>query len=455
MPPKLNPALAEVWRPPARNRVIYGGRASSKSWDAAGMAIYIAQACRVRVLCTRHFQNKIADSVYTLLKTTIDRFGLGHAFTVLDNAIRCDATGSEFVFYGRARNLDEIKSLEGIDIHWAEEAHMMTREQWDIIDPTLRGEASQHWVVFNPRLVTDFVWRFFVLDPPPRTVVRKINYDENPYLSDNMRQVIEHMRATDYEHYRHIYEGEPLADDDKAIIQRSWLLAAVDAHKALGITPSGVRRIGYDVADDGGDANATVTAHGCLAYAVDEWHAVEDELLQSCSRVYDKARGEQARIYYDNIGVGAGAGAKFAELNRASGARVRHDGFGAGNGVERPDDEDEKGTRNRDNFANLKAQAWYVLAARLRDTYAAVTRGQHIDPARLVSISSEIPEALRLRLFDELAAPHRKYDAAGRKIVESKADMAKRGVKSPNMADAFVMAYSPLIEQAIDYGALL
>ena len=74
--PTLNPALRDFWRAPARNRILYGGRDSSKSWDAAGFAIYLAQEPRLklRILCTRQFQNKIEESVYTLLKIQIARF---------------------------------------------------------------------------------------------------------------------------------------------------------------------------------------------------------------------------------------------------------------------------------------------------------------------------------------------------------------------------------------------
>lgn len=148
--PTLNPVLRPFWLAPARNRVLYGGRSSSKSWDAAGFAIFLAQRCKLRILCTRQFQNKIEESVYSLLKIQINRFGLSHQFTILKNKIIHNITGTEFIFYGLWRSIDEIKSLEGVDIHWAEEAHLLSEEQWKIIDPTIRKEGSQHWIIFNP-----------------------------------------------------------------------------------------------------------------------------------------------------------------------------------------------------------------------------------------------------------------------------------------------------------------
>ena len=84
--PSLNPALKDFWPKPARNRVLYGGRSSSKSWDAAGVAIFLAFNMKLKFMCTRQFQNRIDDSVYTLLKIQIERFGLRSHFRILDNS---------------------------------------------------------------------------------------------------------------------------------------------------------------------------------------------------------------------------------------------------------------------------------------------------------------------------------------------------------------------------------
>ena len=128
--PTLNPALRSFWTAPARGRVLYGGRSSSKSWDAAGFAIFLASTLKVRFCCARQFQNKIAESVYTVLKLQIERFGLAAEFDITDRSIVHKTTGSEFIFYGLARNLQEIRSLEDVDVLWIEEAHFLTKEQW-------------------------------------------------------------------------------------------------------------------------------------------------------------------------------------------------------------------------------------------------------------------------------------------------------------------------------------
>lgn len=443
--PTLNPALREFWTTPARNRVLYGGRSSSKSWDAAGFAVFLAANYSVRFLCARQFQNRISESVHTLLKLQIARFGLSHEFQVTQTAIRHVKTGSEFLFYGLWRHIDEIKSLESIDICWIEEAHNLTNAQWEVLEPTLRGEGSQFWIIFNPRLASDFVYRRFVTQTPPRTVRRRINYDENPFLSRTIRNVIDAKRIENAEDYAHVYLGEPREDDDTVIIRRAWVRAAIDAHRRLGLEALGARRVGFDVADSGGDLNAAVVVDGFLCVGVDEWKAAEDELLKSAGRVHGLAREHNAAIDYDSIGVGAFAGAHFQALNAELGAAVAWCGFNAGSGVVNPeariDVRDPQSKRNKDFYANLKAQAWWSVAARFRNTFNYVERGVVCAPDEMIAIDSGVPHLDRL--IDELCTPRRDFDAAGRAKVESKKDLARRDVPSPNLADAFVMAFAP------------
>lgn len=439
----LNPALKEFWLEPARNKVLYGGRASSKSWDAAGFAIYLADNYKLRFLCARQFQNKIAESVYTLLKIQIERFGLQSRFDIQRDKIINRFTGSEFMFYGLWRHIDEVKSLEGIDVCWLEEAHNITQAQWEILEPTIRKEHSQFWIVFNPRLSTDFVWRRFVASPPPNTVVRHINYPENPFLSQTMIDLIAAAKDEDYDDYEHIYLGVPRDDDDSVVIKRSWIMAAIDAHKQLGFEASGSRRIGFDIADDGGDLCANVFAHGSVVSWSHEWKGQEDELLKSCSMTYMEARTREAEIIYDSIGVGASAGSKFSELNTEHPKlkKITYSKFNAGGAVFQPDGNYQPGIKNKDMFSNIKAQAWWLVADRFRNTYNAIHKGKQFSDDELISISSDCPNLEKL--IDELATPKRDYDNNGRVKVESKKDMAKRDIPSPNLADAFIMAFAP------------
>lgn len=444
----LNPVLEDFWMEPARNKVLYGGRFSSKSWDAAGFSIFLADNYKLRILCARQFQNKIEESVYSLLKVQIERFGLRDRFRVLNNKIENIHTGSEFLFYGLWRNIDEIKSLEGVDICWLEEAHNVSKEQWEVLEPTIRKEHSQFWIIFNPKLTTDFVYRRFVTNPPPNTVVRKINYPDNPFLSNTALGVAAAAKDEDEENYNHIYLGQPREDDDDVIIKRSWVMASIDAHKQLGFEPQGTRKLGFDVADSGDDKCANVEAYGSVILYAEEWKAGEDEILLSCTKTYDKAMENQSHIIYDCIGVGATAGAKFGELNDIRRLYLKYSKFSASSAVWQPEAMyNRTQVSNRDMFANLKAQSWWLLADRFRNTYNAIKRGQKFSPDELISISADCPHLEKI--IDELVAPKQQRTADGKFKVESKDDMKKRGIPSPNLADALVMSQAPSADYSL------
>ncbi len=444
----MNPALRSFWAKPSRGKVLYGGRGSSKSWDAAAQVIRITQSVRVRVLCTRMFQNKIEESVYNLIKSQAERFGVSDQYEFQKTKITHKKTGSEILFYGLARNIDEIKSLEAIDILWMEEAHNLTEVMWDTLEPTIiRNAGSEVWVVFNPRFRSDFAYRRFVIDPPTGYIVRSINYDENPFLDEGMVRAIEEMERKDPDKKRHVYDGVPDSDDDQAVIKSVWLESAVDAHKKLGVQITGSNRIGFDVADDGGDMNAMAEMHGILCTDVSEWKGLEDKLLMSCDRVYSRALETGSEIIYDSIGVGATAGSRFSQLNDGRPQRVKYHGFNAGGKVINPDREYMPGIKNRNHFSNIKAQAWWMIADRLRATHMAVTEGADFDPNEIIAISSTCSKLEKL--IAELSTPHRHFDSSGKVKVESKQDLAKRDVKSPNLADAFIMGYVPREQHSI------
>lgn len=440
--PIMNPNLKDFWLTKARYKVLLGGRAGGKSWDTAAHAIRLAGLMRLKFLCTRMFQNRIEESVYTLLIEQINRFGFAADYNILKNKIVNKKTGSEFNFIGLARNIEEVKSYEGIDILWNEESHNLSESTWDVLEPTIRKEHSEIWLIFNPRLATDFIYKKFVVNPPHNAVVRKINYDENPFLSDVSRQTIEDMKASDYEKYLHVYEGQPLQDDDEVIIKRSWIDSCIDAHKKLKIEVSGEKITGYDVADSGEDLNAYVNKHGILISKVHQWKAKEDELVKSAKLVRNEAIRFGSIVRYDSIGVGAGVGSNIKEFNRLageSGVQVITDAFNSGGAVVDKRKEYEVGVKNKDYFSNVKAQMWRLVADRILLTHNAVTKGHSFDPDKIISISSECDHLEQL--ITELSTPRKDYDGAGRFKVESKKDLAKRGISSPNLADAFVMCF--------------
>lgn len=447
---KINPALRPFWaamKTPegddVRFRTLYGGRMSSKSHDAASNAIRRADAMEQRFLCLRMYQNRIADSVYTLLKDKIDYLGLSSRFQIFADAIEHKTNGSLFRFYGMARNIDEIKSFEKASVAWIEEAHNLTEEMFRVIRPTvMRNEGAEMWLTFNPKFATDFVYKRFVVNPPAGSVSRLINYDENPFLSATALADIEAAKDEDFAEYQHVYLGVPYDNDDSVVIKRAWLQAAIDAHKT--VKPSsgiwtGPITVGYDVADSGDDKNATTALGGSVCINLDEWRGGEDELRESAARVKQTAeRLGASQVGYDCIGVGAGTGSHLNSLGWR-----KHFKFNAGGKVSDPKRNyaDSK-IPNELFFANLKAQAWWLTADRFRNTYLAVTKGRQFAADDMISLSSECDPHMLDKLIDELSTPKRDFDNAGKVKVESKKDLAKRDVASPNIADSFIIACS-------------
>lgn len=446
---QLNPALKSFWQTRKPYKLLKGGRFSSKTQDAGGVAAFLARNYSLKFLCIRQFQARIKDSVYTVVKQKIEEAGWKDEFDIGVSSIVHKETGSEFLFYGMARNIEEIKGTEGVDICWIEEGEGLTEDQWSIIDPTIRKAGAEIWVLWNPRYETDFVQSKLPRLLGDDCIIRHINYDENPFLSDTARKKAERLKQNDREAYDHIYLGIPLSSDDAAVIKRQWVMSAIGAHDELGVKVTGSKRLGFDVADDGGDKNAMVYAQGPLASWSDLWKGGEDELLKSCTRVWNKARQLNSDVTYDSIGVGASVGAKINELNADKDVKtkVKHAKFNAGGGVWRPEAfYDDTRVKNKDMFANLKAQAWWIVADRFRNTFNAIRNGQEFPDDELIFIDPNMPN-LEL-LVEELCTPRRDFDGNGRVKVESKKDLAKPsregGSKpSPNLADAFIMAYAP------------
>lgn len=391
-------------------------------------------------------QNSISDSVIRLLDDTINREGYQAEFEVQRASIRHLITGSEFMFYGIKNNPTKIKSLEGIDICWMEEAEAVSKESWDILIPTIRKPGSEIWVSYNPKNILDDTHQRFVIAPPDDICLLTVNYSENPWFPDVLRLEMEECKRKDYDLYLHIWEGEPVADSDMAIIKPSWIAAAVDAHQLLGFDIAGEKRVGFDVADEGEDSNAITLRHGSVAIDVMEWD--RGDVIESSNRVNMYAEQQQAdEIIYDSIGVGAGVKAQLGRI-----AKVNIQGFNAGGAVLYPESEYISGKKNKDMFSNIKAQAWWHVRDRFYKTWRCV-EARKVDPDcpleykpdELISLSSDIKKLEYLKA--ELSRPWVDYDGNGKVKVESKKDMKKRGIPSPNMADSLIMAFAPLIRK--------
>jgi phage terminase large subunit len=203
IPEKLEPIFQ-----PNRYKVLWGGRGSAKSWTIAASLVLKATTEPIRVLCARETQKSIQESVHRLIKDTIDRLGVGALFEVQETRI-LGVNGSDFAFAGiRQQSVANLKSFEGVDVCWVEEAQVVTKRSWDVLIPTIRKPGSEIWLSLNPELDTDETYTRFVLDPPENAWVCKVNWHDNPWFGTELNDERQLMERRDPIGYRTVWEGE-------------------------------------------------------------------------------------------------------------------------------------------------------------------------------------------------------------------------------------------------------
>jgi len=217
----------------SRYKVLYGGRGGGKSYAFADALISRSLEKKIRILCTREMQNSIRDSVHKLLSDRIEKLGLSDFFIVKRESI-VGTNGSEFIFKGLRHNISEIKSTEGIDICWVEEAEKVGKASWDILIPTIRQEGSEIWVSFNPEEEKSSTYQKFVVNTPDDCQIAKINFDNNIYFPEVLRKEMEHDKRVDFEKYQHVWEGEVKKYGEACIFAHKYRVEAFELGELFG-----------------------------------------------------------------------------------------------------------------------------------------------------------------------------------------------------------------------------
>ena len=217
---RLKPFATERYR----YKVASGGRGSGKSWGFADILLLKGASTPLRILCTREIQKSIRDSVHRLLKDRIaQNKELSDFYSVKEEYI-AGKNGTRFFFCGLRHNANQIKSFEGIDIAWIEEAEKISKSSWEILTPTIRKKNSEIWLSYNPDLDEDFIHSKFS-DPdkrPPNTLYTIINYNDNPWFPAVLEEERRHCLATDPELHEHIWEGRTRKHSQAQIFSGKW-----------------------------------------------------------------------------------------------------------------------------------------------------------------------------------------------------------------------------------------
>lgn len=386
--------------------LIYGGRYSLKSHTVARALLIRAMQEKTRILAAREQQNSIADSSHKLLADLIAEYGWTE-FTVQRDTIY-HANGSEFIFKGLRNNTQNIKSLEGIDIAWVDEAQMISKSSIDILTPTIRKPGSQIIWTMNRLNELDPVYAEYALKSRDDCIVLELNYDvaeRYGWLPKVIKDEIEYDKEHNPELYSHKWLGLPMNQVDNAIIGRDAVLGAMQRN----IEPEGQREIGVDVARMGNDRTELVMRQGLKEIARETYTKLRT--TDVVEKVIQMAGADkQMLIKVDDTGVGGGV---TDELMK-QGYNVMAINFGSS-------------ATDKNKYTNLISEAWFYM--------------QTIMPETQLTEDNELLMELSNRAW--------KMDSKGRRAVESKDDYKKRGYRSPDKADATILCfYTPQYPKA-------
>jgi len=377
----------------------YGGRSSAKSWSFGLYPLVRGVREKLKIVGMRETMNSIKDSSYTMFCDWIAREPyLANHYTVEATRIY-GANGTEILFKGlKEDTANRIKSLEGVDICFVDEAQQVSAKSWSVLIPTIRKPGSKFLIAWNPLTDSDPVWQEFCTGKREDVSTVEINYTDNPFCSPETLAEAEACKRSDLRTYNHIWLGKPMDQTDNQLIPTSLVL---EAQQRVPVKSDGPRVLAVDVARFGDDDSAFViredndiihweTHNGWDGVQVRE-RAAEIAVQFAC-----------AAIVVDTSGMG---GPVFDELKRMGLALrvVPYSGAFASRRV---------------GFRNLRADSYVAF----RDWLAH---------ARIPNDPKWLKQAVDVHFF---------HGTDGKMVLESKDDLKARGGKSPDVIDAAVMS---------------
>jgi phage terminase large subunit len=385
-----------------RHVLIEGGRGGGKSHTVAEFLLLEGLKKPIRVLCGREVQKSISESVHTLLRDKINKYG--YPYIVTEKSIKAK-NGTTFIFAGiKDHTIDSIKSYEGVDVFWGEEAQSFSKRSLDVLIPTIRGEGSY------------FIWtmnRFEEADPIFDRLIHKkrndvmrltIQYYENKKCPQESIDEAEMCKQTSPEDYAHIWLGEPMSQSDRAVINRLDVLRAMERNTE----PEGQIEVGVDVARFGTDTTQFYKRKGLKVIDERNYKGMDTFDVSNEAFVFSEDAHE---IKVDDTGVGGGVSDNLTHKGR----NVQMINFGGS-------------PKDKDKYPNTISEMWFEFRELLQT--------EEVD----LPDDRELLQQLTSRLY--------KFDVKGRRVIESKEDYKKRYGKSPDKADALLLCYYSIYSNA-------
>lgn len=406
---KVPKVFRPLWHSTKRYKGAKGGRGSGKSHDrGTELLVRMTQDYDLDAACIREVQGTLADSVHKLLADKIQSLQMGSEFQVLENEIRRNG-GGKIIFKGmKDQNADSIKSMEGVGIAWWEEAQTASKRSLELLRPTIRKAGSQIWFTWNPRFKHDPVDVFFnhTLDESEKTLVTA-NWYNNPWFTEELEAERQIDLRGDRDTYEHVWEGAYQAAADTQFILDRDVRAAIKREAYTDLTD--VLIMGVDVARFGDDTTTIFMRRG--QDATGEVHRFRKlDLMQVAARVKDLSdRNDVDAVFIDETGLGAGVVDRCKQLQMDNVIGVN---FSAG-----PD----RMVQGMPKVKNKRAEMWALMR---------------------MAIQTDLQLPDDEELFADLTGPLYSFDTNNAIQLEKKEDMKKRGLRSPDKADALALTFA-------------
>ena len=450
-------------------KLLVGGRGSGKSEGSAEVLAAGVKDHGHKLGCFREFQNSISDSVHSILTRKITEGGY-QGFELLEAKVNHDK-GGMIRYRGLARNPEGIKSSDGFNRGWVEEAQTMSAKSIEMLEPTFREEGAEIWYTLNPGSSADPISQEHLKPYEDEilrngyyedddTLILQMNWRDNPWFPEilNAKRKKNKLQWSGAK-YEHVWEGAFSDEVDGSIIKAEWFDAAVDAHKidhlANVFKPTGAIIAAHDPFDGGGDAGGFAVRHGSIVKLVKSMST--GEIDQVC----DWATGEAIKANADWFvwdGDGMGTGLKRQVSDAFAGKHVKYHMFRgslSGSAQDNADkiympedgDSDTKAKSYRDTFLNNRSQYYMELARLFHNTYKCVVRGEYMAPEDMISLDSEGVESLAA-LRSQLCRIPDKPNKRGLMQIMSKQEMKDvHSIDSPNEGDSVMMSlFMPVIK---------
>ncbi len=384
-----------------RYKLLYGGRGGAKSHSIARALLEIGNRRSVRIVCGRETQNSIKESIKYLFDLIIKENDLSDLYESTNDYIRHRLTGTLITFIGlQDHNSQQVKGLESVDIFWGDEANQFSEKTLRFLIPTIRKARSEIWMSWNPELPTDAIDQKFIMGKKKENAFYiEVGFEDNRFLSDEAKQESEDLKEEDHKEWLHVWGGHYRMSSDDAVIDLELVVRAQKIKPARLNVPIVA---GLDLARYGDDPTGFYIRQGFETLYHKEW--LKQGPKMTAGKVEDlRIKFGFKYLWFDANGLGDGA------------ADWLHDTIGCEtfeySGSLAPDDS---------NYYNKRTESWYLMKEWLEE-------------------GGSIPDDKNLT--NELILQRYKYKTSNQKILVDKETMRKKGIKSPNIADALSFTF--------------